>query len=210
LTAFNWKHVKTTSSGALIDFSRPLPSQIHTGDLIAQLSLTNRFAGATFLDGRPQAYSVLQHSIIVGWIMEQALGVTDPNALLQGLLHDAPEAYIGDVPSPAKSLMPDYKKLEKRLWAAIALKFNIPVTMVPEVKKADGLAYCYESRLYMAPSTAVVDALAGREYETLEDKRLHARLEGLVYPRTPEVVRNTFRIALNACLSRRQRLAEVK
>ena len=47
-----------------------------------------------------------------------------PDLKLAGLLHDASEAYIGDMPSPFKKLMPDYKKLEDNLMKVIAQKFG--------------------------------------------------------------------------------------
>lgn len=69
------------------------------------LCFINRFTG------HAGAYSVAQHSIHV---YEQAKLIKpyDYNFQLSALLHDATEAYINDISSPLKTLLPDYKKIE--------------------------------------------------------------------------------------------------
>lgn len=77
-------------------------------------------------------YSVAQHSVIV------AQNVSPENAGW-GLLHDAPEAYIGDIVAPLK--VQDeyifYREAEDRLMDAIAYKFGLDLDAPPEVKEFD-------------------------------------------------------------------------
>ena len=114
-----------TFTARTIDLKNPDPDQIDIMDIAHGLSHVCRFAGqAKFF------YSVAQHSVHVA---EMCL---DQHALV-GLLHDATEAYLGDVPSPVKHLCPDYKRLEKKLWGAIAEKFDLPKTIPKAVKDVD-------------------------------------------------------------------------
>lgn len=75
-------------------------------------------------------YSVAQHSIMVSLVLPE-------EHRLQGLLHDATEAYLCDIPTPFKSLMPQYKELEQNLWETIAQRFGVDVDLHPLVKEAD-------------------------------------------------------------------------
>ncbi|MGA8467596.1 MAG: YfbR-like 5'-deoxynucleotidase, partial [Pseudolabrys sp.] len=77
----------------------------------------------------------------------------DRNGRLATLLHDAPEYVIGDMISPFKAVIGDsYKAVEKRLLAAIHLRFGLPPKL-PErlqdlIKAADrSAAYLEATRL---------------------------------------------------------------
>ena len=57
---------------------------------------------------------------------------------LEALLHDATEAYLGDVPKPAKLLCPEYQFAENRLAVAIGKRFGVTLHPLPaEVKTVD-------------------------------------------------------------------------
>lgn len=116
-----------TRSGSFLDFAAPDPAAIHLEDIAVALSRAPRFNGHT-----GPFYSVAQHSVFVGRLLSG-------DFQLKGLLHDASEAYLADVPTPAKRLMPDYQVLEQRLMDAVAVKFCLPADFYrdPTVMQAD-------------------------------------------------------------------------
>lgn len=103
-----------TQSGELIDFVWPHRNRYLIEDIAHGLSHVCRFAGHT---GR--FYSVAQHSVLVSHV--------DPENLpLWKLMHDASEAYMGDMPTPLKKMMPEYRKLEDTVMDAIADSYGLP------------------------------------------------------------------------------------
>ena len=96
-------------------------------DIARSLSMIPRFLG--HLD---RTYSVAQHSLYVSRMVSA-------EAAFWGLLHDAAEAYLNDLPAPLKWILPEYVKFEKKVEAAIISKFKIHVNdkIRKEVKKAD-------------------------------------------------------------------------
>lgn len=110
-------------SGAWFDLLDPASSEFTIDDIAHGLAHTCRYAGQA--DG---FYSVAEHSILVS---EVALGHE-----YAALLHDAAEAFIGDVTRPLKQLLPEYKRLEKSIEEAIFARFGVDCVH-PDVKKAD-------------------------------------------------------------------------
>lgn len=79
--------------------------------------------------------SVAEHSVWVSCAVPEKFA-------LEGLLHDAAEAYVGDVTVPIKEMLPQFKDLEMRIWRVIAHKFDLPVilsTVVDVMDKKDAL-----------------------------------------------------------------------
>lgn len=109
-----------TNSGKKFSYNYTEPDQICIEDIANALSKICRYAG--HID---KFYSVADHCCnLVEY--EESNGITNPIYLLGVLLHDAAEAYLADIPAPAKKLLPDFKAKEKEIYAIIAKKFGVP------------------------------------------------------------------------------------
>ena len=101
----------------------------------------------------------------------------DPRWRLAALLHDGPEYVIGDMISPFKAVMGgDYKTVEKRLQAAIHLRFGLPGELPAPIEKAikaaDRISAYYEATLlagFDAKEAAKFFGAPGREVVSPED-----------------------------------------
>lgn len=111
-------------------------------DIASSLSKICRWGGHC-----SEFYSVAEHSLMVHDLME-GFGLGDP---LEGLLHDATEAYLSDVISPHKPLMPDWKVLDSGLETKVRQHFYLPERKTPGCTKADGLALYIEA-YHLLPS----------------------------------------------------------
>lgn len=114
------------------DLNRP---EFDIYDIAHSLAMNCRYNGHT-----EWFYSVAEHSVLVARIMALCkLG--DPR---EGLLHDATEAYLTDVPAPFKYLLPDWLAIDDRLDSSMRTKFGIgPKTA--GCKTADWLALFIEA-----------------------------------------------------------------
>lgn len=128
-------HWITTYTGKKFHFLDPQPGEIDIKDIAHALSLTCRFGGQC-----REFYSVAEHSIRVAEIVPEKYK-------LLALLHDASEAYMPDLPRPMKASLPEFKKMELDILAAIWKKF-IPDTswVITAVKKADNILLATEAR----------------------------------------------------------------
>jgi hypothetical protein len=111
-------------------------------DIAHSLAITNRYNGHTHVP-----YSVAQHSCLVHDYLPE-------HRQAEGLLHDATEAYLGDVATPLKLCLPEYEKLEDSLWVHLSTVFDLPPAMSPEVREADRRALMTERRDLMVCTPA--------------------------------------------------------
>ena len=90
-------------------------------------------------------YSVAEHSVLVSLAVPKKFA-------LEGLFHDASEAFLGDVSSPLKKLLPEYKVIEERVMSSIATRFNLSPWKLHslEVHQADKRLY-HAERQEIAP-----------------------------------------------------------
>jgi hypothetical protein len=114
-----------TVSGKDIHLLNPSPDEIDIKDIAAGLSKMCRYNGQI-----SEFYSVAQHSVYAAILAK-------PESRMHALLHDASEAYLGDVISPLKPLLTNYEEIEKRMMSAIAKKFNFTFDDHEHVHKID-------------------------------------------------------------------------
>lgn len=127
-----------TFTGKLVDLANFTADDVRLPDIAHALSCINRYTGHTITP-----YSVAQHSVMVSKLCE-------PQDELWGLLHDASEAYLGDVARPLKALLPDYVDLEHHVQQTIGKHFGLSWPMPHSVKVADNRALIAEKRALMS------------------------------------------------------------
>jgi 5'-deoxynucleotidase YfbR-like HD superfamily hydrolase len=113
-------------SGVKIDLVNPDIGTIQILDIANALSLICRFGGHL-----SRFYSVAQHSVLVAALAPKELKK-------EALLHDAPEAYVGDVIKPLKHLIGEpYAAIERRFEKLINRKFGLDTQKLIAIKKYD-------------------------------------------------------------------------
>ena len=112
---------------SLLDYS---VIDVDIEEIAHALAMTCRFGGHC-----KKFYSVAEHCVIVSEIMEER-GNFSSAGLLGGLLHDAAEYILTDVPKPFKHLITDYKSYEDRIMNVIEEKYNINCN-TPYIKMLD-------------------------------------------------------------------------
>lgn len=171
-----------TRSGLYFDFLDPRPEQIAIEDIAHALAHTCRFGGHS-----QRFYSVAQHCVLVSRIVP-------PEHAFAGLMHDAAEAYVGDIPSPLKQLLPDFKAVEARVEAAVATRFGLSLPWSDEVKRADLVALSTEQR----------DVRKNADPWGLD---AYPPLATRISPCSPEMARETFLAAFRELAPGRERAA---
>lgn len=150
----------------------PKASDVSIEVVAHHLATRARWAGATQsrIDPSLIFYSVAEHSVYVSLYLEQIMN--RPDLALAGLLHDAAEAYNGDLIRPLKyspAFREPFKAVEELNEAAVEEHFNIKVQMSdPAVKVADD-AVCNAEWLQIVPmdeETASLGPVAHDDSET--------------------------------------------
>src|ERR1035437_4738778 len=127
----------------------PNPEKILVEDIAHALAHQCRFGGHA-----SRFYSVAEHSVHVSRLCP-------PDDAFWGLLHDASEAYLVDLPRPLK-LLPEfapYREAERRLQRAVAVRFGLPPDQPARVTEADDTMLWIEahSLLGSMPEAAIRD-----------------------------------------------------
>ncbi|MGD0420304.1 MAG: hypothetical protein ABSA68_12120 [Xanthobacteraceae bacterium] len=127
-------------SGVWFDFCAPASSDFTIEDVAHGLANICRYSGQC-----TDFYSVAEHSILVS---ETAKGFE-----FEALLHDAAEAFTGDITRPLKQLLPEYKKIEANVQRIILDRFGVIGPMPPQVKQADLRVLAAEQKQIMPGGT---------------------------------------------------------
>jgi hypothetical protein len=127
-------------SGAWFDFCAPASSDFTIEDIAHGLSNICRYSGQC-----SSFYSVAEHSILVS---ETAKGFE-----FEALLHDAAEAFLGDITRPLKQMLSEYKRIEADVERAILDRFGVGWPIPPQVKQADLRVLAAEQRQIMPEGT---------------------------------------------------------
>lgn len=129
-------------SGKYISLTEPWLNDFNVEDIAHALAHTCRFAGHT-----RHFYSVAQHSVLVSRVNPDIMPV-------EKLFHDAAEAFLGDITTPLKSLLPEYCKIEETMMSAIANWLGLPSDFHKSVavKQADMELLLAEKRDLMTGS----------------------------------------------------------
>ena len=112
-------------SGRYFDFENLDNEILSFEDIAYGLAMTCRFGGHC-----NRFYSVAEHC---WWVSH----LVPPEMALEGLLHDASESVLGDIPKPLKRIMPQYNEMEGQLEANIAKQYGIRFPYPPDIKVAD-------------------------------------------------------------------------
>jgi hypothetical protein len=153
-----------THSGALVAPMNPDPATLTLPDIAHALSHICRFTGHT-----RTFYSVAEHSVRVARLVP-------PEDRLAALLHDATEAYLCDIATPVKAMLPGYAEAEDRLARVVAHKWGVAYPWPESVKAADRVLLHSEAKVLMG------DPEWARGHETVEMRMVgwepwYARLE---------------------------------
>jgi hypothetical protein len=118
----------------------PHEDDIVPADIAHALGLICRYGGHVL-----RFYSVAEHCVLLSHAVA-------PENALWALLHDATEAYVGDMVRPLKNSMPTYRSVEDRLMEVICERFRLSQRCPAEVKAADTRILHDERDALMAPS----------------------------------------------------------
>ena len=146
-----------TYSGKVVDLKAPTPDMISIVDIAHALSMTCRFGGHC-----KKFYSVAEHSVwveVAGRSEGYFTNITPTcwEHCLALLLHDAAEAYIGDIITPVKGLVPDFAHLENAWLRAIEVNFGLGTLLTspsPIVRRADRTTLEFEAIELLNPSAS--------------------------------------------------------
>jgi hypothetical protein len=131
-----------TFSGKTFKPLAPIWADIRIDDIAHGLSNQGRFSGHT-----RHFYSVAEHSVRVSERLAECLYPRPVQ--LWGLLHDASEAYLVDLPKPLKldvTIGAAYQRAEKALMVAVCKRFSLPTQEPAAVRIADAELLATEVR----------------------------------------------------------------
>jgi 5'-deoxynucleotidase YfbR-like HD superfamily hydrolase len=140
----------STFQGNRFFLTNPHIDDVAIEDIAHGLAYQCRFNGQT-----KEFYSVAQHSLMV-------MSLVPVEHQFSALLHDAAEAYLGDMVKPLKNLFPEFSVIEARVMEIIGHRFGLDLAHLdPSIKQADWIALATEKRDLMPHSVESWDYLQG-------------------------------------------------
>lgn len=132
------------ASGGRFDLANPDPRDVSVDDMATALAHTARFSG------HAGPYSVAHHSLVVAELVSSY-------ERLEALIHDAHEAYTGDMITPLYNALPPYAHLAlahlaQRVQTAIRQRLGLPAEATCVLHYADRLALEAERRVFFPGS----------------------------------------------------------
>mgnify|MGYP001558542672 CR=1 FL=1 len=123
------EHSIITFSGVKFDLENPKQEDIRIIDIAHSLSLQCRYIGHG-----DRFYSVAEHCVCMSkWV---TVNLENPELAFACLMHDAAEAYVGDLHAPLKNMLGDaFKRIENKITQEIEKKYMIQSS--PTVKSLD-------------------------------------------------------------------------
>jgi hypothetical protein len=146
---FEYKPEILTVSGNYFYFDDVQNSDYTIEDIAHALSHIGRYTGHTKI-----FYSVAEHAVRASYIVPS-------EHALAALMHDSSEAFLGDIASPLKAMLIEYKMIEEYVEEEIFKKFGLPFPMHSEIKKADLIMLATEKRDLMPATKVQWDVLKG-------------------------------------------------
>lgn len=139
--------VLTHATNQLVCLENPHPREFLTPDIVAGLTKVKRLLG--------RGMSVAAHSLFVYDIYTHLLaGTATPEEQLSVLLHDAHEAYIGDIPTPVKRALGEKvdelaERLDEAIFKAYGLQLIKGTAHNTSLATADTVALYVEGIKYL-------------------------------------------------------------
>lgn len=127
-----------TYSGQHVNVLSPKSDEIHIDDIAIALAKQCRFNGHC-----RDFYSVAQHCVVGA---DQFLMQGRRDLAREFLLHDATEAFVGDMIRPVKRCLPSFSVIEDKFWSVISRKFKLPKIHSSEVHDMDNIMAVWEKR----------------------------------------------------------------
>ena len=146
-----------TYTGRQVNVFSPKYEDINIIDIAHSLSNQCRFTGHV-----KKFYSVAEHSYHISTLVSKEFA-------LHGLLHDASEAYLTDIPRPIKPYLNNYVSIENDLLDIIFDKFGISGKTPKEVKELDR-RLCLTEGYYLMPD--ISDWLSLKDYQPITHMNL--------------------------------------
>jgi len=151
-----------TDSGRKFDFADMDQEAIDIGDIATSLSTMCRYNGHV-----TNFYSVAKHSMLVAILLVNG----DPAATMSAvgrrfvrtaLLHDAAEAYVGDMIRPLEQVLPAYTLIKKQVELLVAQRFDTIYPLPPAIKEIDTRLVANEREFYLATDHNVWPGIGDR------------------------------------------------